>query len=465
MLGKGYLSVPLYNSEHAEETEHDTATSSELSIPFQALTLRHLAIDLLGLELTLNPKEPNEKYSGVFMLKADSISVPFHKDEKLSYLKAELKLKDVYAQPKKSIAYYMVDSINLMTENHTMAVHGLKLRQRIDELKYAKYFGFDKVYARADVNHIQIKGLPKRLRSLADGVHLSHISIVDPQAYLYKNSRLPHNMSEKKFIIEALQSVKLPIRIDTVSVDGGLLTFNQNWRKDYVPGTLRMTISEAQMLNYTNLGPDTAYGKWTTITSDLLLYDELPVKVKWKFDLAKKGTSYTLDVAFGKAAFAHLNPYSENTVGVRFKDGFLDGGRLLVEGNKQSVAGSLELYYHDLKVEFLDREDHHKNVVHWAEGSLANMVVRNNNIPDKKPRLGIVYAEPVADKAIFAFATKMLFSGFKDIALTSNNEDLVAKRGMYYLPMPEQAKESETKAAAKEERQNKRAQRKAKKAQ
>ena len=461
VLGKGELNLPLYKYIESDNTDADTTKPNKLNIPFHDLTLQHVAIDSIGFVLTLNPKNQHEKYSGVISFKADSISIPFKKDEKLSYKTAQLKLANVYAQPKKSLAYYSLDSLQLSAENHTLALHGFKLRQRIGERRYAAYFGTDKVYAKVDVNHIRIKGLPKRLRSLAEGVHLSHISIIDPQAYMYKNSRMPHSMNEKKFIIEALYAVKLPIRVDTVQIEGGQLLFNQNWREDYVPGVLRLSITKAQMLNYTNMGPNKEHGKWTTLTAELLMYDELKLLVDWRFDLAKKGTAFTLDVIIGQSSFKTLNPFTENTVGLRFKSGRLLGGHLLVEGDKESGAGSLELYYSDMKVEFLDREDHHKNIIHWGEGGLANLLVKNNNLKDKKPRVGIVYAEPVLDKAIFAFATKMLFSGFQDIALTSSNESLVAQRGMTYLPMPKQAQENADKAAAKQEKRDKKAQRKA----
>lgn len=460
-LGKGKLILPLYKSTNPEDTVTDTTSTNELNIPFLSLTLHHIAIDSLDFALTLNPNELNERYSGILSFSADSISVPFKKAENLYYQKAAFKLRNIYAQPKNSIAYYMADSINLISENHSLSVFGFKLRQRIKALKYARHFGFDKVYVKMDVNHVLIKGLPKRLRSLADGVHVSHVQITDAQAYLYKNSRLPHNMKEKKFIVEALYELNFPVRVDTVDISNGQLIFSQNWRADYVPGIFRLGITKAKMLNFTNHEPDSRYGKWTTISADLRIYEKLQLLVDWKFDLAQKGTAFTLDVTFGQTALSRLNPFTENTVGLRFKDGYLDGGRLLVEANKQSGAGSLELYYHDMKVEFLSREDHHKNVVQWAGGGLTNLIVRNNNIATKKPRLGIVYAEPVADKVIFSFVSKMIFSGFQDIALTSSNESLVAKRGMTYLPMPKAAQESADKAAAKQEKRDKKAERKA----
>jgi len=39
----------------------------------------------------------------------------------------------------------------------------------------------------------------------------------------------------------------------------------------------------------------------------------------------------------------------------------------------------------------------------------------------------------------------MFFSGFKDIALTSNNQEKVAKRGMKYIEIPEKAQQIKAK--------------------
>ena len=75
-----------------------------------------------------------------------------------------------------------------------------------------------------------------------------------------------------------------------------------------------------------------------------------------------------------------------------------------------------------MKVELLDKQTHHTGFVEWAGGGLANLVVRNNNLKNKKPQQGIVYAEPIPDRDVFAFIVKLFFAGFKDIAVGSKNQ-------------------------------------------
>ena len=461
ILGRGFAYVPLTGKD---TSAHD---NKPLKLPIHQIAVNHLQIDSIGIDLALNNSNLNERFAGVINFKVDSLRIPLNRDAELMYKNTTLRISNIYAQPKKSLAWFTSDSLVYNGLANQLYMHGFKMRQRLDQAHYAKHFGFDKVHIALDVYRLQINGLPKKLGSLQEGVHLPYISVFGMQANLFKDRRLPHPSDEKKFIIEQLSELEIPIRIDTIDIIDGQLQFNENWRDDLVPGRLLLSDIQARMLNLNNTGP-TENGNWTTINADITLYQRLKLDVDWRFDLRHNGIPFTLDLGIGRTPFSVLNPFTENTVGLRFKKGNLLGGRLFVEGNKKSGAGTLELYYNDMKVEFLNKEDHHTNIVHWAEGGLANLVVRNNNERGKRERLGIVYAEPLLDRAIFSFAVRMFFSGFKDIALSSNNEAKVAERGMTYLPMPKASKEIKAEEAEKAEKQAekeaRRAARKAKRA-
>jgi hypothetical protein len=176
--------------------------------------------------------------------------------------------------------------------------------------------------------------------------------------------------------------------------------------------------------NISSTGP-TKQGKWTIVKGNILMLDQLELDVDWRFDLRTKGKSFTLDLGIGACTFESLNPFTENTVGVHFKKGDLQGGRLLVSGDKTSGSGTLDLFYKSMKVELLDKQTHHTGFVEWAGGGLANLVVRNNNLKNKKPQQGIVYAEPIPDRDVFTFIVKLFFAGFKDIAVGSKNQQKI----------------------------------------
>ncbi len=434
-IGHGFINLTI---EGSDTTKNETKRADDL--PIHQIGINSVRIDSIGFHLSLSEENENEAYSGVVHFDSDSVLIPLTKDGSFRHANTVLKLDHAYAQPHNSIAYFMVDSLRFSSKAKELGLHSIKMKQRIKQNRYADYFGYDKDFITLDIYSITINGIPRNLQSLSEGIHFPKVSILGPEAYFYKDRRLPHPKNEKKFIVEALADVDIPIRVDTVKLSDGQLYFNENWRDDYVPGQIYLSDLQATVYNLNNRGP-TEVGNWTVFDADITMYDQLHLGVDWEFDLRTKGRAFVLDIDIGSTRFATLNPFTENTVGMRFREGYLHGGRMHVEANKTNGAGTLDLFYSDLKVKFLDKETHHTNIVKWAEGGLANLAVRNKNLPNKKPRQGVVYAEPILDRAIFGYVMRMFFSGFKDIALTSNNEEKVAKRGMEYIDMPAEAQE------------------------
>jgi hypothetical protein len=438
-LGRGFIDLALAPGDSAQ-TNHKRGKTAAL----HQIELQKVRIDSLGFHIGLNEKNEQEAYSGILHFHSDSVHIPLSKTASVSHVNTQLHVDHIYAQPHKSVAYFTVDSLRFSSNTKEIALHQIKMNQRIDQTRYASYFGFDKDYVTLEIYRVNLNGIPQSLREFKEGIHLPKVTVLGPQAYIYKDRRLPHPSNEKKFIVEGLSDIDLPIRIDTIQVVDGQLFFNENWRDDYVPGQIFLSDLQIAMYNLNNTGP-TEVGNWTVIDANITMYNRLQLGVDWEFDLRTKGRAFVLDIDIGSTSFSTLNPFTENTAGARFRDGYLHGGRLYVEADKTSGAGSLDLYYSDLKIKFLDKKTHHTNVVKWAEGGLANLAVRNKNLPDKKPRQGVIYAEPLLDRAIFGYVMRMFFSGFKDIALTSKNEDKVAERGMNYIDMPAAAKKKRDK--------------------
>jgi hypothetical protein len=438
-LGHGFvnLSIP-----HTDSIETDIKSIKKILI--HQININTLRIDSIGFNLGLNAENKQEAYAGVLYFFSDSVSIPLTKEGSFHHVNTLLKLDQIYAQPHKSIAYFTVDSLRFSSKAKKLDLHKIKMQQRIEQNLYANHFGFDKDFITLDIYAVTITGIPRKLQSIADGIHLSKVTVLGPEAYIYKDRRLPHPENEKKFIVEALSEVDIPIRLDTVQLTDGQLYFNENWRYDHVPGEIYLSDMQATMYNLNNRGP-TDVGNWTVIDADITMYNKLHLGVDWEFDLRTNGRAFVLDIDIGSTSFSTLNPFTENTVGVRFRKGYLHGGRLYVEADKKSGAGTLDLFYSDLKVKFLDRETHETNFINWAEGGIANLAVKNNNLRDRRAKRGIVYAEPILDRAIFGYVIRLFFSGFKDIALTSKNKHKVAERGMKYIEIPAESKDMKKK--------------------
>ncbi len=427
-LGKGDVTLGLVKKTNTAITQN---TSKQKAI--EGLSLKRIHVDSVHFALDLNTQIAHEKFETDIQIEAEDLVVPLHKDAPFKYATLQIALNNLYYQPKKSIAYYQLENVQFSSENKSLELNEFRLKQRLSETQYANHFGTDKLFVELAIFKTTFKGLPAQLESLSQGLHLQKLTLLGAQSRMYKDKRLPHPDKEKKFPFELLQELNFPLHIDTIAIVDAQLFYNENWREDYVPGRIALNNMHLAITNVSSTGP-TKFGDWTRIDGKIELLNNLQLDIDWRFDLRKKAKFFTLRLNLGTTSLASLNPFTENTFGIRFKKGTLQGGQLYVEADKKFGKGTLDLYYKDMRLNFMDNETHNKNFIEWAGGGLANLVARNNNMKQKNPKQGYVYAERVTNRSIIAYVIRLFFSGFKDIALSSSNKKKAKKRTLDKKP-------------------------------
>jgi hypothetical protein len=113
---------------------------------------------------------------------------------------------------------------------------------------------------------------------------------------------------------------------------------------------------------------------------------------------------------------------------VRLLGGKIHNGKMSITADKNVGTGTLDMYYSDLKIEILGKDDDVSKFKKWVGTTAVNMAIRQNNLPNQKPIQGKIEVKPELNKAIFGYMTKMFFNGFGDIALGENVSNQVTKQ-------------------------------------
>lgn len=440
-LGKGSVYAPLYRASHTDGASEgpvtsDTTATPTLELLFSSIAVHHIAIDSVALTLSLNPENHNDKYAAVMSLQADSIVMPLNDPELLRYQSVRLAVHKLYLQQRDKLAFYTVDSLVFSAAEGSADIFGFNLNNRMMPEDYGEHVNSDKPHTRVSVSHIALQGLPTSLTGLDNGLHLSKVGVTDLQAHIYRDNRYPHTTNPKPFIGELLFAAPLPVTVDEVVIENGQLHLSENWRDDDVPGIITLSEVDVRIANCTNrpVQPN----MWTHIRGTFKLSDEFRIELDWRFDLQRKGEAFTLEMNMGRGDLASLNSFTENTIGIRFPSGTLHSAHMMVEGDKTSGGGSLSLFYHNLKLQFIDRVEHRPTFKMWFGSGLANSILPNSNLRKANRASGICYYEPKADRSIFSYAVHLLLSGFLDLVIGSGNDKKLVKRGMLYFSMPQQ---------------------------
>ena len=112
-------------------------------------------------------------------------------------------------------------------------------------------------------------------------------------------------------------------------------------------------------------------------------------------------------------------------VSVDFKSGFVDTLHMRAIGREYLSLGTMKFLYHDLKVEFLDRNDTSRHSVknQLLKFAANTFVIRTNN----RDRTGDVYFERDRNRAVFQYWVKMIMSGVTTSVGAKSNKKQIKK--------------------------------------
>ena len=429
-IDKGILQVLI------PKKDTSTKQTSNGKQVLKSIQIGHTTIDSLALNLLFDLIDSTDRTSAMLNFTATDFYVPMANLLQSQGQNIVLNFKNIYSRLKDRVGYIDIDEFDFNKGHKKLRINGFKLRQKLSTRQYAKHFGFDKLHAEVDVDSIVVEEMPVRVLDILEKLELTRINIYKPVGKLYKDKRFPHPSKVQKFPFEAISEIDFPILIDTVNIIDGEIWFKELTRNDGQTAKLDLTSINAQVLNITSLGPN-KQSDWTEVKGKVVFYHQLPFDFSWKFDLRKKGTSFVFDGKIGSAPLSVLNPFLLNSANARFKSGYLEGGRLLAEGNKISGEGSLKFNYSKMKIELLEKTSHEKDFGLNLVGGTANILIRNNNRKDKKEVVGAVYAEPAQNKFIVVYLWRLLASGMQDIIIGSKNQSKSEDRRNEYIKQKE----------------------------
>lgn len=399
--------------------------------PLKSIEIGNTHLDSLTFDFLFHPTDTSVHAKGMLQAIATEMYIPLKKPEDFNAESIDFSITDLYAQNNDGITYYHVKEIGLNDVKHELLIRDIHIKQRLKTYEYARHFGFDKLHFEIDADSIAFRKLAP-VKTLMQNIRLPKIDIYAPMANLFKDKRYKHKSHRRKFPFEALADASLPFDIDTITVNDGALYFKALSRDDGKTAKINLTSVNAEICQVSS-NPNSPFEDWTKINARVVFYHQLKFDFTWKFDRRRNGKSFLFDGKFGRAPLAIWNSFIENKIDMRFKSGTLLSGRLLAEGNTINGEGTLDFFYKDMKIDILKKQDHQTDFGLDIMGGATNLIIRNNNLPDKNPKTGIVYAEPRQDRFVIDFLWRLLQSGIKDIMMPTNNDRKAEERSNEYL--------------------------------
>jgi len=346
-----------------------------------------------------------------------------------------------------------VDTIKGSTASKKITVKGFKLTPLYDELTFARKYNIQKDRYNLSFDKIEFNGVDFIGLNTDEKLHAKSLKIgpANVEVFMSRESPPPPGFDKgQNYPHMALKRLNMPILIDTVKLRNIHVKYAEFNPASKKTGSVDFKALTGNILNVTN--DSLQLNKKNHALADLnaLLMGTGKLNVKIDFNLTDNNGAFTYSGRLGKFDMKNLNPLSKALGLVEIESGDIQHIDFKANGNLRSATGSMNMLYTNLKVKLLsDNIDGEGTQKKGFLSFLANTILVKDENPQKgeAPRTANMTNTRINSASFFNLMWKTVFVGIKDII------------GVGIVPEKDPVKQQ--KVIAKKIRQQKRAERKA----
>lgn len=291
-------------------------------------------------------------------------------------------------------------------------VDSLRLQPLYPEYEFSKKVGRETDRMELSIAHMAVKRV--RFDSLLYRRKLSagSFEIEDAILNILRDKRLPGGQPETRALPQlAFQRLKMPVRIDTISVRESLISYSEHKPQASKAGRVTFEDLRATVIGFSNFanGDDAI-----EMDTQARVMGEGLLKARFSFPKSDTSGYHTIHGSLGSMPFASLNPMLENTAFVQAEGGIIHGMDFSMELDSRMSKGTMVLNYEDLNISMLEMDSAKEGEARKLTSFIANTFVikKDNNKPPL--RQAKITFERDREKSVFNYWWKSLLSGLKD---------------------------------------------------
>ena len=246
----------------------------------------------------------------------------------------------------------------------------------------------------------------------------------------YRDKRNPPRKNWRPLMPhEALTNLKMQLRIDSVFVTNGKITYSEQTGDK--PGTIFFDNVSVAAGPLSNDSVMIAAGYTMRVRGNAKLMGNGPISLNADFPMPAKNGVWSFSALLTGFEMNKLNPFVSGLLPAKIVSGYIDKMVIMpVMANSHHSRGKLILYYHDLKMDLPPQTDKKweimkKSVLAWAANTY---VAESNPGQNGKLREGVIYVERDPTKSIFNYLWKSIFSGIKSTVNVNTKEQKEIKK-------------------------------------
>ncbi|WP_342645906.1 hypothetical protein [Mucilaginibacter sp. CSA2-8R] len=242
----------------------------------------------------------------------------------------------------------------------TLAVGSVELKPRLERNAFYQAVKYDKdrihlLYKQVTMNHIDLARLINRQQ-----FHIGSSIIGGFWGEVVNNYHWPKRKPPIRpyaYPHQKLQRLAFDLTIDTMLMHNGYFRYVIAARKSEENSVLLMKHTEGQYYNITNNAVAKKRNPFATIHSQTRVMGAGRMNLTYKFNLASAIGAFSCTARMGSMDGKAMNPLVKPLAMMEIKSGTINKMYMHLDADTHRATGNLDLYYANMKVNLLKRDD------------------------------------------------------------------------------------------------------------
>jgi hypothetical protein len=329
---------------------------------------------------------------------------------KLVLNQPELQLQNISIRYRNGANIFTIDSLNSTLGSNRITMASFLYHPQLGEADYIKAHEYETDFIRTKTGRLTIYDFDRQAFIEDSAIRIRHISIDNVDFRDTRDKTPPFKANVIKPLPAGLiRKIPFDLTIDSLTLQHAAVEYKEVSEKTGEAGTIYFSNVHSRFVNLksrNHTSRDTF--EWH---SDAYMIDSIRFYMGLRTAYLDSLDKLYLTVRLHPADITPLNPFFAPLASMKFGSAKLDTLVLQTVANDYISHGTMQFYYRNLKMEFVNPEDTaKKGILKSVITFLANTILiksKNNH------RIGTVYFERIRDRSIFNYIVKMVFSGMK----------------------------------------------------
>jgi hypothetical protein len=297
--------------------------------------------------------------------------------------------------------------IGYLNGGKIVTIDSFRFKPTLDRDSFSSTLKFQKDHIQVSTKKISIRNFDIEKIATDSSYEVEYIEVNQPNLLIYKDKRLPfeHGII-KPLPVDMIDKIGPRIRIDSVRVYNGNVTYEEFNEKTNSIGTVFFTNMQARLRNIVN--HDHSMTDSLKLGATARFLDTAYVGIRFHESYMDSLSGFLLQIRIGAFGLPALNNVLKPLASAKIDKGYLDTIELKVIGREYIAHGKMRMLYQDLKLEMLNKADQEKKTfttkaISWV----ANLLVRRDNFK----KTGTVFTERIRERSVFNYWIKIVLSG------------------------------------------------------